>query len=66
MAKNWYPTIDYDKCVGRLQCVQFCPHGVHQEKDGKPVVVNPEACVEFCRGCQKVCDPKAIVFPGDQ
>jgi len=66
MAKNWYPTIDPDICVQCLQCVEFCPHEVYEERDGGPTVVNPDNCVEFCRGCQKVCDAKAIFFPGDR
>jgi NAD-dependent dihydropyrimidine dehydrogenase PreA subunit len=55
MAKNWYPIIDYDKCTGCLTCVNFCPHGVYDASEGKPKVVNPENCVEFCRGCQRIC-----------
>jgi NAD-dependent dihydropyrimidine dehydrogenase PreA subunit len=65
MAANWFPTIDEEKCVACLQCVQFCPHGVYEEREGRPIVVNPDACVEFCRGCQKICDAGAISFPGD-
>jgi len=67
MSKNWYPIINYEKCVGCLECVKFCPHGVLEEVDGKPQVVNPQACIEFCRGCQKgACDYNAIAFPGDK
>jgi len=67
MAKNWYPKIDYDKCTGCLSCVEFCPHGVLKEEDGKPVVADPDACVEFCRGCQKgACENDAIIFPPDK
>ncbi len=64
VAKTWYPVIDYDKCVGCLSCVEFCPHEVYEEKDGKPVVINPDNCVEFCRGCQKICDAGAIDYAG--
>ena len=66
MAKNWYPIIDYEKCVGCLSCVDFCPHGVFEVENGQPVVVNPDNCVEFCRGCQKVCDYEAITYYGDK
>ncbi len=65
MSDKWFPTIDYDKCTGCLECVEFCPHGVLEEEDGFPKVVHPEKCPEFCRGCQKVCDYDAISFPGD-
>ncbi len=66
MARDWLPTIDKEKCVECLQCVEFCPHDVYEEDGGEPVVVRPENCVEFCRGCQKACDPDAIFFPGDR
>jgi NAD-dependent dihydropyrimidine dehydrogenase PreA subunit len=29
-------------------------------------VVNPDNCVEFCRGCQKICDHEAITYFGDK
>ena len=64
MAKTWYPVIDYEKCVGCMTCVEFCPHDVYEAKDDKPVVVNPDNCVEFCRACQKLCDAGAIRYAG--
>jgi len=66
MANNWYPIIDYSKCSRCLSCASFCPHGVFEIKDGKPVVSHPENCVEFCRGCQKGAgDFEAILYPLD-
>ncbi|MCD6386053.1 ferredoxin family protein [Candidatus Sumerlaeota bacterium] len=62
MSANWYPIIDEEKCTGCLSCVEFCPHGVLAEKDGTAVVVAPEKCVDFCRGCQKVCEFNAITY----
>ncbi|MCD6594358.1 4Fe-4S binding protein [bacterium] len=63
MAKNWYPIIDYDKCTGCFECVEFCPHGVLAKKDGKAKVVDKDACVEFCRGCQRgSCEFDAITY----
>ena len=65
MSANWYPVIDDEKCVGCLQCVEFCPHDVYEERNGKPVVSRPEECVEFWRGCQKgACDNDAISYAG--
>ncbi len=67
MAKNWYPIINYNKCIGCMQCFNFCPHGVFEKgADGKPKVVHPESCVEFCKACGKICDQKAITFFGDK
>ncbi|MBC7240018.1 MAG: 4Fe-4S binding protein [Chloroflexi bacterium] len=65
MAKNWYPVIDYEKCVGCLTCVEFCPNDVFVVTDGKPDVSNPIACVEFCRGCQKICPAGAIKYSAE-
>jgi len=67
MSKNWYPIIDYEKCIGCLSCVEFCPHDVFKVEDGKPVVANPDNCVDFCRGCQKgACENGAIKYFGDE
>ncbi len=67
MAANWYPIIDKDKCLKCYQCVNFCPHGVYNiGADAFPEVVNPGNCVEFCRGCSKICDNDAISYFGDR
>jgi len=60
---QWFPTIDYRKCVGCMACMDKCGHGVYAEKDGKPEVVNHNNCVVGCTGCQKVCPEKAITHP---
>jgi NAD-dependent dihydropyrimidine dehydrogenase PreA subunit len=62
MSKNWFPIIDYEKCSGCLTCFNFCQHGVFIVEKGKPKVVKPENCVEFCRGCSKICPQKAIRY----
>jgi len=65
MSKNWYPVIDYEKCTGCLECVKFCPHDVLSEENGKPIVKNPDLCVDYCRGCQKgACNFGAITYGG--
>ncbi|MGB9730263.1 MAG: 4Fe-4S dicluster domain-containing protein [Caldisericum sp.] len=66
MTKNWYPIIDYNRCTLCLSCYNFCPHEVYSiSSDGRPIVVNPENCVEMCRGCQKICPASAISYYGD-
>lgn len=62
MAANWYPIIDASKCTHCNSCVDFCAHGVYEPG---PEVVNPNACVEFCRGCSKICPSEAISYYGD-
>jgi NAD-dependent dihydropyrimidine dehydrogenase PreA subunit len=67
MANNWYPIIDYNKRINCLQCYTFCPHEVFvQDKDSKIKVMRPENCVEFCKGCGKICEQNAILFYGDK
>ncbi len=60
MTKDWYPVIDYSRCAACMTCVKFCPHGVFDAKDEKPLVLNPESCIDMCRGCAKICPEKAI------
>ncbi len=65
MAERWHPIISREKCIECGACVDFCPHGVFElDEEGRPVVVAPEECVEFCRGCQKVCPEEAISYAG--
>lgn len=65
MAKNWYPIINKDLCINCNICVDFCPHGVLGKGESSPEVINLEPCVEFCLGCAKICDYKAVTFFGD-
>ena len=63
----WFPTIDYEKCVGCGKCVEYCTFGVYlyEETGGekRPVVVNPNNCVVLCKGCQDICPSRAIAHP---
>lgn len=65
MSKGWYPVVDMDKCSGCGICYNFCPNGVYAEKDGFPVVVNPDNCVQGCHGCEFKCGFGAIRYEGD-
>lgn len=62
MAKDWFPVVDYGKCSGCLTCFNFCPNGVFEVEKGKPKVVKPEKCIEFCQGCGRICPQDAIKF----
>jgi NAD-dependent dihydropyrimidine dehydrogenase PreA subunit len=61
----WWPTVDYEKCVGCQDCYNFCKHAVYEwDADaGHPVVTHPENCVPGCKACAKICDQEAISFP---
>jgi NAD-dependent dihydropyrimidine dehydrogenase PreA subunit len=65
MAQNWYPIIDIDLCINCNTCVEFCAPEVFQAGDEYPLVINPLNCVEFCRGCAKICPEEAITYFGD-
>ncbi len=67
MSKNWYPVIDYEKCIECGACTNKCTHGVYdQKKVPTPVVVIPENCVDGCHGCGNLCPSKAIQYVGEQ
>ncbi|MCJ7721437.1 4Fe-4S binding protein [Candidatus Bathyarchaeota archaeon] len=51
--------IDLGKCNGCETCVDTCPVGVYEMKDGKSVAVNVEDCL-ICRACEMQCPEGAI------
>jgi len=60
----WYPVIDYDRCEGCKQCLEFCLFGAYAlADDGTVRVASPEACKLNCPACARVCPMSAIVFP---
>lgn len=69
----WFPTIFSDKCdgcakTGKPRCVEFCPNGVFEMKEGKATVVHPAKCgggcsTLHCTACASLCHKRAIVFP---
>ena len=65
MEANWYPVINEELCVNCNACVDFCTHGVYESGISFPNVANPDNCVEFCRGCSKLCPTEAITYFGD-
>jgi len=61
--KSWYPIIDYSRCTACGQCHDFCLFGVYEKRDGKVVVVKPQACKNNCPACGRICPQTAIIFP---
>jgi NAD-dependent dihydropyrimidine dehydrogenase PreA subunit len=61
--KSWFPVIDYARCTSCGQCHDFCLFGVYEKKDGKVLVVNPQACKNNCPACGRICPQTAIIFP---
>lgn len=66
MAKGWFPSIDMQVCENCGDCIDFCTHGVFGAGVDHPTVINPDRCVEFCRGCSKICPNEAIHYFGDE
>lgn len=63
LLRRWYPIIDYQACVGCLECVNYCLFGVYTigEQD-KPNVELPDQCRDGCPACSRVCPGGAIMF----
>lgn len=60
----WFPVIDYDRCKGCKQCMDFCLFGVYAvEEDGSVRVENPANCKPNCPACARICPEAAIMFP---
>jgi ferredoxin len=65
----WDPRIDYEKCISCGKCFDFCHVGafrIEEKDDKKRIVVNPNKCIVFCRGCQAVCPEGAITYPSEE
>lgn len=51
--------VDNHKCTGCGTCVDICPVGVYEVKDGKSAPVKSEECL-VCRACEVQCPESAI------
>jgi len=50
MSRTWYPVINYEVCNECGACSNKCTNDVFVLKNTRPVVVNPENCIEGCKG----------------
>jgi ferredoxin len=66
---TWDPKIDCERCIVCGKCLDFCHVGAFrlEEKDGKRrMLVNPNRCIVFCKGCQAICPEGAITHPSEE
>jgi NAD-dependent dihydropyrimidine dehydrogenase PreA subunit len=56
-----YPVVDVNKCEGCEECVNNCPVGVFQMKDGKSYPYQADSC-EGCETCISVCPTGAVTL----
>jgi NAD-dependent dihydropyrimidine dehydrogenase PreA subunit len=53
-------TINEETCKGCSECVETCPSGILELKDGKAVVAgNQDDCLG-CEACVSVCETNSI------
>ncbi len=63
---EWYPKIDYEKCIGCGTCYVICKGRVVYDWDFKnmrPIVARPYNCMVGCSTCANLCPAEAIMFP---
>lgn len=46
--------LDADKCTGCGRCLEVCPRGVVEMRDGKAAIVDRDCCIE-CGACSRNC-----------
>lgn len=51
--------IDLEKCTGCGTCIDVCPVGVFELREGKSAAVNINECL-VCRSCEAQCPENAI------
>lgn len=62
--RPWFPVIDYDRCTGCRQCLEFCLFGVYEsDAAGRVQVTRPGQCKDNCPACARMCPALAIMFP---
>lgn len=63
----WFPTISGDLCTNCAACLELCARDVYErDENGRVWVAEPFLCLVGCCFCKSVCEPKALLFPGQE
>ena len=63
----WFPTISETLCNDCGACLDLCAREVYErDENGKIWVAEPFLCMVGCCFCKSVCEPKAILMPGQE
>lgn len=63
----WFPVISGEKCTNCGACLEICARDVYEyDEDGKIWVAEPFQCMVGCCFCKSVCEPQALLFPGQE
>jgi len=64
----WYPTIEFDACIGIRDCLNVCENNVFRwdPEAGHPTVEHPEKCEVSCTACMEACPAQAIRLPAPE
>ncbi len=66
---EWYPRINYEKCIGCGLCFLTCSGRVVFDWDfdkRRPIVARPYNCMVGCSTCSMMCPMEAISFPSKE
>lgn len=63
----WFPTLSAALCTHCGACLETCAREVFEyDQDGKVFVAEPFLCMVGCCFCKSVCEPQALLFPGQE
>jgi NAD-dependent dihydropyrimidine dehydrogenase PreA subunit len=67
----WDPKIDNTRCTVCGKCTEFCHMNAFKtenlnDKKKTTIIINPNKCVVFCRGCESICPQNAISHPDEK
>ena len=52
-------SLDKEKCIGCVMCVDVCPHDVFAMENKRAKIIDMDTCME-CGACKRNCPARAI------